>query len=105
MASTQDQKFSTETLPAFNPPGNLPDFDQATRALWSSNYISYWMTAEINADPAVVSRNRTKLQQFFNGTIVPFDNTQPTAATWSAFPKLVWQLFAYHMLSAKCAIR
>lgn len=78
------------TLPAFSPPANLDDLTPENREIWSQNYISYWMTGEINADPKVVSPNRTKLSQFFNGTVTPYDTTQtPAVVSWNAFPKLV----------------
>ncbi|KAI9655094.1 MAG: hypothetical protein M1821_005577 [Bathelium mastoideum] len=86
--------FRTEILPGFSPPGNLDDFTPETRKTWSEQYISYWMNGEITADPNVVSKGRTELKQYFNGTITPFDTTQtPTTATWNAFPNLVRKEF------------
>lgn len=71
-----------------NPPGNLPDLTPENRKLWCKNYISKWMTGEINADSDVVSPGRTKLTQFFNACEQPGDY-ETAAVTWVAFPKLV----------------
>ncbi|RMZ68436.1 hypothetical protein GMOD_00008138 [Pyrenophora seminiperda CCB06] len=80
---------TTLTLPAFSSPGDLKEFNAETAKFWSDKCISYWMTGEITADPNVVS-GRTPLQQFFNGTVTAYDQSQqPTAITWDAFPKLV----------------
>lgn len=89
-------KFTAQVLPGFSPPGDLPDFNPETREIWSRNYISRWMTGEINADPRVVGPNRTPLQQFFNGTVTPFDNSKQIPVTWNAFPKLVCAHSALH---------
>jgi hypothetical protein len=81
---------NTSTLPDFSPPANLPEFSADTRKIWSSDYISYWMTGEINADGNVVGPGRTKLKQYFNGTATAYDTQQSgQAVTWNAFPKLV----------------
>ena len=85
--------FHTSTLPDFDPPGNLPDLNAETRQVWSNKFISYWMTGEIEANTDVTIQKRTPLQQYFNGTIVPFDTTQkPNPVTWTAFPKRVCKL-------------
>jgi hypothetical protein len=48
------------------------------------------MNGEIDAKPEVVSPGRTKLQQFFNGTVTPYDQSQkPVDVTWRGFPNLV----------------
>ena len=82
--------FKTSTISIFSPPGDLQDFTPENQAIWSKQYIAYWMQGEIDANPNVVSPGRTKLFQYFNGTVTPFDTTQtPAAVTWNAFPKLV----------------
>lgn len=81
---------SIATIPDFAPPGNLQELTPENQKIWSEQYVGHWTAGEINADPSVVSGGRTKLSQYFNGTIVPFDQSQqPTPVTWTAFPKLV----------------
>lgn len=81
---------NTSTLPEFSPPADLPEFNSDTRKIWSTDYISYWMNGEINADRDVVGAGRTKLKQYFNGTVTAYDTQQSgQAVTWNAFPKLV----------------
>ncbi|KAE8355651.1 hypothetical protein BDV28DRAFT_155258 [Aspergillus coremiiformis] len=85
MASIKDSKLSRH-----DPPGNLSDLNDSNKAKWSTDYISYWMRGEINADPHVVSKGRTKLAQFFDGTQTPFNqNDPPQVVEWNAFPKLI----------------
>jgi hypothetical protein len=80
-----------ETLPVFNPPGNLSELNATSRQIWSEKFISKWMDDEIAGnvdDPFIVKRD--PLTQFFNGTITAYDTTQqPQAIQWIAFPQLV----------------
>lgn len=83
-----------ETLPTFNPPGNLPELNAKSRQIWSEKFISKWMDDEIAGrvdDPFVVKRD--PLTQFFNGTITAYDTTQQAQAIqWIAFPQTVTSL-------------
>ncbi|SPO00291.1 uncharacterized protein DNG_03136 [Cephalotrichum gorgonifer] len=89
--------LSTGTIPAFNPPGFPYQDDKLNpeqRAAWSDT-ISEWMTNEINGQftdkngmlkplPGPCDTDRTKLPQFFRGTVTPFDVSQkPTPITRS----------------------
>lgn len=85
MASTKDS-----TLKRHEPPGNLNDLTETNKDKWSKDYISYWMQGEISANPNVVSKGRTALTQFFDGTKTPFNKEDPPQSVeWNAFPKLV----------------
>ncbi|KAI9370724.1 hypothetical protein BJX61DRAFT_544354 [Aspergillus egyptiacus] len=78
------------TLKRHEPPGHLDDLTEANKDIWSKDYISYWMQGEIKADPNVVSKGRTPLTQFFDGTVTPFNQEQkPTPVKWNAFPNLI----------------
>ncbi|RSL69401.1 hypothetical protein CEP53_002231 [Fusarium sp. AF-6] len=100
------EKFTSETIPSFDPPGfpfqddNLTD-DQKQE--WSDT-VSSWMDEEINAgytdDKGVFHRtpggrepnlfNRTPLTQFFNGRATPYNvKRKPISISWPAFPRLV----------------
>jgi hypothetical protein len=76
-----------------NPPGNLADLTDENKKLWCKNYISRWMTGEIEADPDVVDAGRTKLTQFFNICENPGDYAKADV-TWVAFPRLVQNVFS-----------
>lgn len=94
---------NASTLPAFNPPG-FPSQDDGLnaqqRAAWSDT-ISEWMTNEISGQYRDENGNlqpldgpcgtyRTKLPQFFNGTVTPFNTAQkPALISWIGFPNLV----------------
>lgn len=85
---------SVQKLARFDPPG-YPDVDDGLtdpqKLAWSQK-ISEWMDSEIAGDDEDSGRpsGRTKLPQFFNGTITAYDVTQqPAAITWIGFPNLV----------------
>lgn len=95
--------LKASTIPAFNPPGfpiQDDQLDSKQRAAWSDT-ISEWMTNEINAQSrdeegnlqpmlGPCDMNRTKLPQFFNGTVTPFNTAQkPALIDWIGFPNLV----------------
>lgn len=89
---------SIKTLEAYSPPGNLSDLTVDNQKLWSKLKIAHWIQSEIDAvDPDTGDPlqgpdgiKRTKLSQYFNGTVTPFDVDQvPVAITWTAFPNLV----------------
>ncbi|KAJ5086935.1 hypothetical protein NUU61_008242 [Penicillium alfredii] len=71
------------------PPGNLPELSEANKDKWSKDFISHWMQGEIDANPDVVSKDRTKLTQFFDATKTASDQRKPKAVTWNAFPNLL----------------
>jgi hypothetical protein len=90
LSALRKMSLHESVLPAHSPPGNLPDMSPEVRAMWSKDYISHWMNGEIDADQTVVIPGRTKLKQFFNGTVTPFDQSQtPVDVTWNGFPNLV----------------
>ena len=87
------------TLAEFDPPGYPyvnDGLNQQERQAWSAQ-VSSWMNTELTAkypDGTPLTGGddvlRTPLQQFFNGTITPYDVKQkPVAITWIGFPKLV----------------
>lgn len=96
------------TLAVFRAPGYPYQDDKLTAGqtgVWS-DIIDTWMTEEINAEyrdddgnmhplPGPRKRGcdgkpRTKLKQFFNGRITPYNVGQkPTPITWIGFPRLV----------------
>ncbi|KAF9880613.1 hypothetical protein CkaCkLH20_01655 [Colletotrichum karsti] len=96
--------FKISTIPVYNPPGfpfQDDHLDAQQRTAWS-NTISEWITNEIDAqyrdDDGNLQRLpgpcdgtfRTKLQQFFNGTVTPFNTGQkPALIDWIGFPKLI----------------
>lgn len=84
---------SIQKLAKFDPPG-YPDVDDGLtdpqKLAWSQK-ISDWMDFEIAGDDESGQRSgRTKLPQFFNGTVIAYDvSQQPAAITWIGFPNLV----------------
>ncbi|TFA99040.1 hypothetical protein CCMA1212_009082 [Trichoderma ghanense] len=96
------------TLAVFRAPGYPYQDDKLTAGqtgVWS-DIIDTWMTEEINAEyrdddgnmhplPRPRKRGcdgkpRTKLKQFFNGRITPYNVGQkPTPITWIGFPRLI----------------
>jgi len=79
-----------ETIPEFNPPGNLAELTESNKKLWSANFIAKWMNDEVAGNVEGPYEKRDPLTQFFNGTIVPYDTAQePTGITWIAFPNQV----------------
>ncbi|KAL6402246.1 hypothetical protein AUP68_14714 [Ilyonectria robusta] len=84
---------SIQKLAKFDPPG-YPDVDDGLtdpqKLAWSQK-ISDWMDFEIAGDDESGQRSgRTKLPQFFNGTVTAYDvSQQPAAITWIGFPNLV----------------
>lgn len=95
--------LTASTIPAFNPPGfpfQDDQLDARQRAAWSDT-IAEWITNEIsgqyrdeNGDlqplPGPCNTDRTKLPQFFNGTVTPFNTAQkPALISWIGFPNLV----------------
>lgn len=81
-------------LPRHAPPGNLSDLSEANKDKWSNKFISYWMQGEIDANPDVVSKGRTKLTQFFDATKTAADQSKPKPVKWNAFPNLVSSRFS-----------
>ncbi|KAK6352358.1 hypothetical protein TWF730_009187 [Orbilia blumenaviensis] len=92
-------EFHSSTLPVHSPPGNLDDLTPENRKLWSDLKISKWMEDEINATgenaEGPCGQPRTKLSQFFDGTITPFEAGQDGATvTWTAFPGIIQRKYA-----------
>lgn len=86
-------------LTEFDPPG-FPYVDEIrsqNKIAWSKTRISDWMQNEITAknDDGTPLQGpngiiRTPLDQFFNGTVTPFNTGQaPDPIHWTAFPKRV----------------
>ena len=81
------------TIPRHNPPGYplVDDLTDANKAIWSKEYISAWINAEIKRGPNVCRKGDPKvgkLTQFFDGTVTPYDVAQAGAdiGPWEAFP-------------------
>ncbi|KAL7948109.1 hypothetical protein V8C42DRAFT_316717 [Trichoderma barbatum] len=99
--------MTIRTLAVFRAPGYPYQDDKLTAGqtgAWSE-IISNWMTEEIDAEfekdgkmeplpgpskDGCDGKPRTKLKQFFNGRITPYDVDQkPTPITWIGFPRLI----------------
>ncbi|KAF7539838.1 hypothetical protein G7Z17_g12338 [Cylindrodendrum hubeiense] len=81
--------LNVQKLAIFDPPG-YPEVDDgltdSQKLAWSQK-ISRWMDSEIAGKPGQFGR--TKLPQFFNGTVTAYDVAQqPAAITWIGFPNL-----------------
>ena len=91
--------LQAETLKQFDPPGfpYVDDLLPQNKPIWSNKRVSDWMQQEITAknDDGTPLQgpngiDRTPLDQFFNGTITPYETGQtPAAIHWTAFPKKV----------------
>lgn len=79
-------------LPAHSPPGYplVDDLTAENKALWSNEFISNWMNAEIERGPNICRNEKpsTKLTHFFDGTVTPFNVGQAGVdiGPWEGFP-------------------
>lgn len=76
------------TIPRFDPPGFLDDFDEEQRAAWSQ-FISAQVDAAIRGRPEILINDGPRLQ-FFNPTRTEIAADAVTRAiAWTAFPRQV----------------
>lgn len=82
----------TSKLARHNPPGYplVDDLTEANKGKWSQDYISGWMSSEIEDGPRICKNEKKtqKLTQFFDGTVTPFNTGQAGVdiGPWEGFP-------------------